>query len=343
MLRQAARLIRGDPSLGECDEGIGVWTRRVHEVVRCYRTAPTVTDPTAALAEALAKRAGLALVDIPTDALQTFVERARGGHPDFVVSARWWAEQLWPSLADVAPGEWGGVLERLIAPDLLLAVALGSGTPEAVEVFEQQLVPRIRSTLGRLRLSSSELSEMLQQVRVHILVAPNKDERPRISKYGGRGSLEGWVRTLALRYAIGQRRKQERTIDAGALERVAVPAGTERLPHRSLRRRQLRAAVGDAFSELSPRDRTLLRARYVGAKTAVALATEFDVHESTMSRWLASAREELATRIRARAQVLIGPDDDAVGPMVETLISDVEASLRGLFDTRTPTGTDGEK
>ncbi len=297
-------------------------------------------DPSEALAEALAKRAGLAVEDIPTDALEAFVDRARGAHPELVVSASRWAEQLWPAVADAPTQAWGGLLERIVAPDLLLAVAMASGTPYAVGVFEEHLVPRIRSTLGRLRLSPSELSEMLQQVRVHILVAPHKDERPRISKYGGRGSLEGWVRTLALRYVIAQRRKRDRTIDVEALERVGVPAATQRLPHRSLRRRQLRAAVGDAFSELSPRDRTLLRARYVAAKTAVALAEEFEVHESTMSRWLAAAREELATRIRARARVLIGPEDEAVGPMVETLISDVESSLRGLFDTRTPANID---
>lgn len=302
--------------------------------------AATVMDPTEALAEALAKRAGLALHDVPSDVLAVFVERARGAHPELVVPATRWAEQLWPALADAPVEEWAAVLERIVAPDLLLAVALGSGTPYAVGVFEQQLVPRIRSTLGRLRLSPSELPEMLQQVRVHILVAPNKDERPRISKYGGRGSLEGWVRTLALRYAIAQRRKREMTIDVDALERIAVPAATQRLPHRSLKRRQLRAAVGDAFSELAPRDRALLRARYVEAKTAVGLAAEFEVHESTMSRWLASARDELAMRIRDRARVLIGPGDDALGPMVETLISDVEASLRGLFDTRTPAEPD---
>lgn len=300
-------------------------------------------DLTEALAEALAKRAGLPREDIPSDVLRAFVERARGGHPELVVSAPSWAEQLWPTLADGPVEAWAELLEKVVAPDLLLAVALGSGNPDAVRVFEEHLVPRIRSTLGRLRLSSSELSEMLQQVRVHILVAPSKDERPRVSKYGGRGSLEGWVRTLALRYAIAQRRKRDRTIDVQALERVGVPAGTERLPHRSLRRRRLRAAVGDAFSELGPRDRGLLRARYVGGKTAVALATEFEVHESTMSRWLASAREELATRIRARARVLVGPGDEAMGPMLETLISDVEASLRGLFDTRTPADPDTQE
>ncbi len=307
--------------------------------MRCYRTAATVMDPTEALAQALAKCAGLARDDIPTEGLAAFVERARGGHPELEVSSQRWAEQLWPSLAHEAAADWPEVLERILAPDLLLAVALGSGDPDAVAVFEQQLVPRIRSTLARLRLSSSELSEMLQQVRVHILVAPNKDQRPRISKYGGRGSLEGWVRTLALRYAIAQRRKRETPIDVEALERIGVPPGTQRLPHRSLRRRQLRAAVGDAFSELSPRDRALLRARYVEAKTAVLLAEEFEVHESTMSRWLASAREALATRIRARARVLIGPGEEALGPMLETLISDVEASLRGLFDTRIPSDT----
>lgn len=342
MLGEPGRLVSEDPTLGESDEGVGVWTRRRHEVMRCYRTAAIVTDSTEALAAALAKRAGLAPEDIPADVLRAFVARSRGAHPELVVSAAWWAEQLWPAVKDAPVQDWPKILERIVAPDLLLAVALGSGIPQAVEVFEQQLVPRIRSTLGRLRLSPSELSEMLQQVRVHILVAPDKDERPRISKYGGRGSLEGWVRTLALRYAIAQRRKREVTNDAAALERVGVPAATHQLPHRSLRRRQLRAAVGDAFSELAPRDRTLLRARYVGSKTAVALAAEFDVHESTMSRWLASARDELATRIRDRARVLIGPGDDAVGPMVETLISDVEASLRGLFDTRTPTDPDAK-
>ena len=320
-------------AFGQGDERVSFWAGCGHGPCDAIATF-LMTDENRALAEALAACAGIALDDALAEAVEAFARRARGAHPDLEVSAERWALQLWTSLKGAEPDAWPGLLDRAVAPDLLLAVGLSAGDPYAVGVFEHSLVPRISSALRRFRLAEADEAELMQQIRVHILV-PNAAGSPaRISKYAARGSLEGWLRTLALRYALEQRGKRKMAITPDALERLGTPAPAEPSGHGSKRRRQLRAAVGDAFAELSPRDRRLLRARYVDGKTATLLATEHDVHESTMSRWLASARAQLETRIRARARALIGPEDAVAGPMVETLISDIEVSLRGLFDTR---------
>lgn len=295
-------------------------------------------NPTAkTLRAALEDVAGATLDADAARALEAFVERATSGHPDLDVPAERWAAQVWTALRADVPEAWASRLERLIAPDVLLAAGLCVGHVRAVELFEQRFVPSIRATLASLRLRGEELEEMLQRTRVHILVASEAGP-PRVSQYGGKGSLEGWVRTTALRLAMRDLARREPEASSGILERLGVSEHTEPGEFRARRHQQLRAAVADAFAELPPRERRLLRARYVENRTAVELAGEHDVHESTMSRWLARARDKLSRRIRARARALMAPSDINADRLIDTLAADVEASLGGLFDTRATGG-----
>lgn len=293
-----------------------------------------MSEQTRTLADELGDRAGAVLDGTTRAAVDTFVSRATQAHPELGPRTQGLAAQLWPALQDAPLDGWPDVLERLVAPDLLLAVALGEGDNAAVAIFERDLAPQIQRALERLRTSEAEVADMMQQLRMHLLVAPEPGTKPRIARYGARGSLAGWLRTSALRYAYERKAKRTVTGEPEPLQRMGLLPSVEPPSRGALRRRRLRTAVGDAFAELPSRDRRLLRARYVSGQTATSLADEHGVHESTMSRWLARARTELEWRIRARAKVIVDPLDDSAMPLVETLISDIEVSLRGLFDTR---------
>ena len=95
------------------------------------------------------------------------------------------------------------------------------------------------------------------------------------------------------------------------------------------------ACLRAAFESLEPRARTVLRLRYRVGMTATAIAHSYAVHESTMSRWLAGARETLILEFEERATAKLGPD---LGPdeLRRVLHSRLELSLQGLFSTVGP-------
>lgn len=242
------------------------------------------------------------------------------------------AEALAQQLAACFDGHerptWATHLGTLNAADVWLCAALAEGEAKAVRVFERRLGPEIRLALGRFSLSDDQRAELAQRVRVRLLVA-GKDAAPRIGLYRGWGSLEGWTRTITARLALNEIR------DRGGVEPLErapdlIGASPEFAALRASRRELFMQALRQAFQSLGHRERALLRLRYLDGVQANALAGSYDVHESTMSRWLAHARTELQTRFDAEARTLV-TDEVAVAELLGAMQSRFGQSLQQLF------------
>lgn len=261
-------------------------------------------------------------------ALKTLIGTAAGVYDEFTPGAEALAQQLASCLNDHEPPTWSEHLRTLNAADVWLCAALAEGEPHAVRVFEQRLGPEIRLALGRFSLSDDQRAELAQRVRVRLLVSADRAP-PRIALYRGWGSLEGWTRTITARLALNAIR------DRGAvqpLERAPdlIGASPEFAALKASRRGIFMQALGSAFQSLEPRARALLRLRYLDGVQANALAGSYDVHESTMSRWLASARSDLQSRFDAEARALL-TDEVAVDELLGAMQSRFGQSLQELF------------
>jgi len=215
--------------------------------------------------------------------------------------------------------------------DYWLAVALAHQVPAAMRVFERLLVPEINLALRRLRLPGGAADEVMQALRVELLVG---DPVPRIAGYGGRGALAAWLRVTATRKALKLLRRtvREETLDELLLEHW--PEATPGPAHRHLRTTytaELKRAVADALGGLEVRQRNLLRQHVLDGLTIDELARLYRAHRATCARWLADARAELGRHTRRHLTAALGLPGDEVDSVLRLLDSDIELSLSRLL------------
>jgi RNA polymerase sigma-70 factor (ECF subfamily) len=160
------------------------------------------------------------------------------------------------------------------------------------------------------------------------------DSSARLLAYSGSGSLAGWLRITALRVGLSLRRKDWREVP---VEDVFVAdVDPSRSPDEALARREhaevLAAALREAIAAQPSRTRALLRYYYADRVGVEELGRIYHVNASTISRWLAAAREAIldGTRKRVAQALRVAPADadDLFG-----LTHSLEVSLHGLLAT----------
>jgi RNA polymerase sigma-70 factor (ECF subfamily) len=125
-------------------------------------------------------------------------------------------------------------------------------------------------------------------------------EGDRVSKlvaYSGRGSLDGWLRTVLAQEYVNLYRKQRRLIsleeesEAGA--QFAAPTKEVTQPASS----DLEQATRDALNELGAEDRFVLASYFLDERTLAEIARSLSVHESTISRKVEKMTKALRKQI----------------------------------------------
>ena len=187
---------------------------------------------------------------------------------------------------------------RLHVEELALARACAKGSERAWEVFltryREKLYAAARS-IAKEEAAARELADSLYAD----LFGMNKDGAPRTSKlasYTGRGSLEGWLRTVLAQQYINRCRGERRLVsleeqaEAGVQFR-AHPSSSEAAPDP-----RLEAAVGEALASLPAEDRFILASYYLDGRTLAEVARLLGVHESTISRRV----EKITRAVRKR-------------------------------------------
>ncbi len=212
--------------------------------------------------------------------------------------------------------------------DVYLATALAAGDPAALRAFESALVPQIGIALRRLRLGNGTADEVVQALRVELLV------NGKIADYAGRGELAAWLRVTATRAALKlvRRADREETLDELLLDHW--PSATPDPANQHLRTRyttELKAAIRGAFADLELRQRNLLRQHIFDELTIDDLARLYRVHRATCARWLADARGELGRGTRKRLVAALGLPAGEVESLLRFLDSDIELSISRLL------------
>lgn len=182
------------------------------------------------------------------------------------------------------------VLDQLRLPELYLTCACACGSELAIAVFDGEFIARDRR-------SSDDDKQLLRQK----LFLADGDTPPRIVRYGGRGDLGRWVRTVAARIAIdGARGAQEEATDDALLDALTFDRGPspEYAQLKQDARQIVQAALNEAFAELPARERTILLQYHIDGVGVVELGRLYDVAPSTISRNLARIRGLLLARVR---------------------------------------------
>ena len=190
-------------------------------------------------------------------------------------------------------------IDELAVADLYLACACARGIPAAHAALEHTYAGNLRAALSTLDSRPDFIAEILQRLREKLLVT--RDGETKIESYSGHGPLGAWLRVVAMRTALSLRRERQPELALDdELDAVLdlAPNAEIRVIARELGsdlREILRAAVAAQPS----RTRAVMRMYYADNRGVEDIGRVYNVHASSVSRWLAKARTEILMHTRA--------------------------------------------
>jgi RNA polymerase sigma-70 factor (ECF subfamily) len=227
--------------------------------------------------------------------------------------------------------------DELHAKDLYLALACLDGQPHAIAIFERQIIEPVRPSVEHAcRDGKVSAEDVMQSTREKLLVGDGSGDLPKLAQYTGRGSLVGWVRVVAVREALQDRRKstRERIRDDAALLEGGPPAVSMELA--LLRQRyegSFRSAVQQALRRLTAEQRSLLRFHTRDGLTIDQLAPMLGVHRATVARRIERARADALEHTREFLREQHGLSESEARSLCTALGGEVDVSIgRALSD-----------
>lgn len=182
--------------------------------------------------------------------------------------------------------------------ELALARACGAGNERAWEDFISRYRQKLHGMALHITRDGAHAADLADSLFADLygMSARNGVRSSKLVFYTGRGSLEGWLRTVMAQEFVNRYRKQKRAVsleeqtEEGVqfVAKVPEPAGTVD--------QRLERATDQALAELSAEDRFTLASYYLDGRTLAEIARGLGLHESSVSRRL----DRLSTGLRKR-------------------------------------------
>jgi RNA polymerase sigma-70 factor, ECF subfamily len=213
--------------------------------------------------------------------------------------------------------------------ELALARACAAGSDPAWEIFFTRFREKLHLAALRIAREDSAARELADTLYAD-LYGTNIRDGQRVSKlasYTGRGSLEGWLRTVLSQEYVNRYRRTKRLVsldeesEEGVQFRAPDPAPAPTADHR------LAQATDEALAFLSGEERTVLSAYYLDGRTLAEIARVLGVHESTISRKLDKLAKSLRKQIVA-ALVRRGMSRRQAEEALEVDVRDLQVDIR---------------
>jgi RNA polymerase sigma-70 factor (ECF subfamily) len=221
--------------------------------------------------------------------------------------------------------------------ELALARACAEGNELAWQDFISRYRPKLHSMALHITRESAHAAELADSLFADLYGLNARDglRRSKLVFYTGRGSLEGWLRTVMAQEFINRYRKQKRTVSLEEQTEKGVQfaaAGPEPVwaSDRSsdgISDQRLEAATDEALAELSAEDRFTLASYYLDGRTLAEIARTLGLHESSISRRL----DRLATGLRKRILTglrTLGMSHAQATEALEADVRDIRLNLR---------------
>src|SRR5215472_11719795 len=226
-------------------------------------------------------------------------------------------------------GETRSFLLSLRVDELALARACAAGENSAWEIFLTRYREKLYLSALRIAREDSAARELADGLYADLYGTTTRDGQ-RVSKlasYTGRGSLEGWLRTVLAQEYVNRYRRTKRLVsleeesDEGVQFRAPDPEPTTSADNRLAR------ATDEVLAGLPAEDRMVLSAYYLDGRTLAEIARMLGVHESTISRKL----DKLAKLLRK--QIIAGLSQRGMSrrqaeEALETDVRDLQVDIR---------------
>jgi RNA polymerase sigma-70 factor, ECF subfamily len=170
--------------------------------------------------------------------------------------------------------------------ELALARACAAGHERAWEIFMARYREKLYDIAGYIAKESSAARELADSLYADLYGTGARDGQrvSKLSSYTGRGSLEGWLRTVLAQEFVNRYRRQRRLVSLDEESEDGKEfAAKEPEPAIAVDSR-VEAATDEVLRTLRPEDRFILASYYLDQHTLAEIARMLAVHESTVSR-----------------------------------------------------------
>src|SRR5581483_6236921 len=178
--------------------------------------------------------------------------------------------------------------ESLRLEELALARGCAAGNEAAWETFMLRYRAKLYDVAGYIAKESSAARELADSLYADLYGTSTRDGN-RVSKlasYTGRGSLEGWLRTVMAQEYVNRYRRQRRLVSLDEESEEGVQFATAEAESVPTIDSRVESATDEVLGSLSSQDRFVLASYYLEERTLSEIARTLSVHESTISRKL---------------------------------------------------------
>ncbi|WP_233601918.1 sigma-70 family RNA polymerase sigma factor [Corallococcus sp. CA047B] len=265
-------------------------------------------------------------------------EEARAQWPTVKLSLNQFVIHVAERLPKVSPDSpIAPLLKMLSLAELYLTCGCLQGLASAQEAFEKSYLAKLPGKLRGLRQPDAMIDDVCQITRVKLLVT-TPESAPRIGEYSGRGALLSWVLVTAGRIANKLRASEKPSSEDSAEEILKMLPGQGVDPELDVMKRrhhaEFRQAVHEAASTLSADERHLLRLHFADQLSTYELASLFRVNQSTVSRWLKSARQRVYEETRSRLQERLGLSTLGFKSFLAFIDSQLDLSISQILEEK---------
>jgi RNA polymerase sigma-70 factor (ECF subfamily) len=216
--------------------------------------------------------------------------------------------------------------------ELLLARACAAGNDHAWEVFLLRYRAKLYEIARQITREDSTGRELADGVYADLFGTKMREGNrvSRLTYYGGRGSLEGWLRTVLAQEFVNTYRKRRRTVSLDEESEEGVQFAAPASEPVVVADPQLANAIDEALRSLGAEDRFVLASYFLDGHTLAQIARALSVHESTISRKVERLTKGLRKQIMKN---LVGKGmsrrqaEEALSADVRDLALDIRASL----------------
>jgi len=240
--------------------------------------------------------------------------------------------------------ELRGFFLALRVDELALARACAAGNEAAWEAFLIRFREKLYLSALRITREDSSAHELADNLYADLYGTTTR-EGQRVSKlasYTGRGSLEGWLRTVLAQEYVNRYRRTKRLVsldeesEEGVQFRAPDPEPGIAVDNR------LSDATDAALAQLPAEDRFILSAYYLDRRTLAEIAKMLGVHESTISRKLDKLAKLLRKQILA-ALTRAGMSRRQAEEALEVDVRDLPVDIRRTLAQDSESGTFSQK
>ncbi len=225
--------------------------------------------------------------------------------------------------------------ESLRVEELALARGCAAGNEKAWEEFLTRFRSSLYGAAYSIAREESAARDLADSLYAELYGMRTKgDGHARVSKlsfYTGRGSLEGWLRTVLAQEFVNRYRRTRREVSLDEESEDGVQFAAPQAEPATAADPRLEAATDAALAALPAEERYILAAYFLDGRTLAEIAKTLGLHESTISRKLEKTakglRRDILTLLE-RAGMSPRQAEEALSADVRDLAVNVRERLR---------------